>query len=169
MARAHQLIKLSTLISALALVGCASIADIKPGTSYNDVVKQFGKAAVSCPTENGGTREIWTEEPSGEYAWALTIDRDGKVGNVTQVLHKEAFNVLNQGQWNTESIRCQFGPPARVKTFADNPNQMVWEYRFYGVGYDYDMLFVTFDRATNNMVSFSTGPDPELNTSLIGK
>lgn len=169
MASPRQLIKLSTLVSAFVLAGCASVADVKPGTSYNDVVKQFGKPAVSCPTQDGGTRVIWTEEPSGEEAWALSIERDGRVGNVTQVLHKEAFNVLNQGQWNTQSVRCQFGPPAMVKTFADNPNQMVWEYRFYGPDGEYDMLYVTFERATNNMVGFTTGPDPELNVSLIGK
>ncbi|UOD51005.1 hypothetical protein [Orrella daihaiensis] len=160
---------ISTAVAALTLAGCASVADLKPGTPYNEALKLYGKPSVTCSEPNGTHRVVWTQQPSGEFAWAVVFDKNENAISVTQVLTKESFNVLNQGQWNTQSIRCQFGQPAMVRTFADRPNHMVWEYRFYGQSEEYDMLFVTFDRSTNQMVGYTTGPDPEYNLLLLGR
>lgn len=160
---------LTAAATALFLAGCASVADVKPGTPYQDVVKQFGNPDTSCPEASGGTRMVWTQEPAGEQAWATTVGADKLVGPFTQVLNKAAFDQLNQGQWTAGSVRCAFGPPATMKVFPDNTNQVVWEYHYLGTGEGYDMLYVTFDRATNKMVSYSTGMDPDRNPLLMGK
>jgi len=157
------------LLSAFTLVGCASVADVKPGTSYGDVVKQFGEPSVVCAQPNGDARAVWTQEPSGEYAWALVVGKDKQVSSVTQVLTVDAFNVLNEGQWDNHRVKCEFGLPAKVQVFGDNPNQTVWEYRFYGPAMQYDMVYIKFDKATNQVVGFTIGPDPELSTMVIGK
>lgn len=158
----------SLLFAAAALAGCGSVANVKPGTPYTDVVKQFGNPAASCPEPSGGTRMVWTQEPAGEQAWATTVGADKLVGPFSQVLTKTAFDQLNQGQWTAGSVRCAFGPPATMKVFPDNPNQVVWEYHYLGTGEEYDMLYVTFDRATNNMVGYSTGMDPDRNPLIMG-
>jgi hypothetical protein len=152
------------LLSAFALVGCASVADVKPGTSYGDVTKQFGKPSVSCAEPGGGTRAVWTEQPSGEYAWAIVVGSDDVVSSVTQVMNREAFAVLNQGQWDMHAVKCHFGPPAQVQSFQESVNDVVWEYRFFES--DYEMLYVYFDRGNNQVTKFNTGPDPDLNVSL---
>ena len=159
--------RLTALAGVFALVGCASIADVKPGTSYDDVVKQFGNPNVSCP-ENSGTRAVWTEQPWGETAWALSVSQDKRISSVTQILNNESFNTLQEGQWDTHAMKCYFGPPAKTQIFPSNPDQVVWEYRFLGVNQDYDMLFATFDRHTNQLVKYSIGMDPELNLTLVG-
>ncbi len=160
---------LPIVAAALAFTGCASVADLKPGTPYSEALKQYGKPSVTCSEPDGTHRVVWTQEPSGEFAWAVTFDKNENAVSVDQVMNRASFDVLNQGQWNTQSVRCQFGQPAMVRTFADSPNNMVWEYRFYGAGDEYDMLFVTFDRATNQMVEYTTGPDPQYNLLLLGR
>lgn len=156
------------LLATIALAGCGSVANVKPGTPYQDVVKQYGTPDASCPEPGGGTRMVWTQEPAGEQAWATTVGADKLVGPFTQVLTKAAFDQLNQGQWTAGSVRCAFGPPATMKVFPDNTNQIVWEYHYLGQTQEYDMLYVTFDRATNNMVGYTTSMDPDRNPLLMG-
>lgn len=165
----RQIVQFSALTSAIAvLAGCASVASVPAGTPYKKVVEQFGNPAVSCPAANGGTRMIWTQEPAGEQAWATTVGSDKLVGQFTQVMQKPDFSILQQGEWTAGKVRCQFGPPANMETYGDNQNQVVWQYRYLGVDAAYMMLFVTFDRATNQMVSYSTGPDPSRNLIILG-
>jgi len=162
-------IKLTGMIATAALLtACASVGNVKPGTSYNSLLEQYGKPSVICPAKDGSTRLVWSEGDSGEQAWAVTVDKGEQVANVTQLMHESAFDVLKQGQWDTHDVRCQFGLPAMVRSYGDSKTDMVWQYRFYGPAGEYDMLFVTFDRATDQMVSYSTGPDPELNMTLLG-
>ena len=161
--------RLTALAGAFALVGCASVADVKPGTSYAEVVKQFGEPSVACAQPDGSARAVWTQEPSGEYAWAMIVGKDKQVSSPTQVFSVENFNALNQGEWDNHTVKCRFGLPAKVQVFEDHPNQVVWEYRFYGPAMAYDMAYVSFDKATNKVVSVTIGPDPELSTMVIGK
>ena len=160
---------LTGVIASVALLtACASVGNVKPGTSYESLLAQYGKPSVICPAKDGSTRLVWSEGGAGEQAWAVTVDKEQQVANVTQLMHESAFDVLKQGQWDTHDVRCQFGTPAMVRSYGDNKNDIVWQYRFYGPAGEYDMLFVTFDRTTNQMVSYSTGPDPELNLTLLG-
>jgi len=162
------LIATSAIATALLTAGCASVGNVKPGTTYSELIEQYGKPAVICPTSDGGTRLVWSEGNAGERAYAVVVDGQQRVSSVTQLMQKPAFDVLGQGQWDTHDVRCQFGLPAMVRTYGDGKNEMVWQYRFYGSTGAYDMLFVTFDRATGKMVNYSTGQDPELNISLLG-
>jgi len=84
------------------------------------------------------------------------------------VLTKTAFEQFDQGQWTAGDVRCALGPPAEMKVFPDNTEQVVWEYHFLTGDQEYDMLYVTFDRATNNMVGYSTSLDPTRSTLLLG-
>ena len=160
--------RLTALAGTFALVGCASVADVKPGTSYDDVVKQFGEPSVVCAQPDGSARAVWTQEPSGEYAWAMVVGKDKQVSSPIQVLTVDNFNALNQGEWNNHTVKCQFGLPAKVQVFADHPGEAVWVYRFLGPAMDYDMAYVRFDRVSNKVVGSTIGPDPRMNPMVTG-
>jgi hypothetical protein len=161
---------LITLCLAAVLAGCASIANVPAGTPYKEVVKQFGNPAVSCPAPNGGTRMVWSQEPSGEEAWSTVVGSNKLTTPFQQMLRKGMFTQISQGTWTAGQIRCAFGPPAKTQVFPDKPNQIVWEYRYMGDGNDEDfmMLYISLDIASNSVVGYSTGPDPELNPEVIG-
>jgi hypothetical protein len=167
-----KLLRTASLVTAAAtLVGCASIADVPPGTPYTKVVKEFGNPNASCPEPGGGTRMVWSQEPAGEQAWATTVGADKLTGPFTQVLNNSAFEQLNQGQWTAGMVRCAFGPPARAYVFGDNPNQIAWEYHYEtsSDNDDFYVLYVTFDRATNKVIGYSTAMDPNRNYLIIGQ
>lgn len=166
----RSLVQLATICGTLALTGCASISGVPAGTSYSEVVKEFGNPQATCPLPDGRTRVIWSQQPSGEQVWVTTVGSDQRVGPFQQMMVANMFEPLGQGQWDAAKVRCQYGPPARVQTFPDHPNRVVWEYRFIG-GADnqFEMLYVSFDRATHQMINYSTGPDPEYNLLMNGR
>lgn len=153
----------------LTLAGCAQMTSIPPGTSLSVVQKQFGNPAVTCDGPNGTTRAVWSQMPDGEMAWATTIDAQNKVGTFTQIMSAQAFNVLSQGTWASSKVRCEFGPPAVVHVFPERPDQTVWEYRFLDETNNYMIMYVYFATATNTVLRFSPGPDPEFNIHVTGK
>jgi hypothetical protein len=159
-----------TLAMAALVAGCASVSTVKPGTPVTEVIKQFGNPAVSCPAPNGGTRMVWSQEPAGEQAYGTVVGSNGLVGKIEPMLSKPEFTMLDQGSWDAGKLRCEFGPPAKITQFADNPNQVTWEYRYYGGSTGaYMMWFVNLDSATNQVTGYSTGPDPQLNPSVMGR
>lgn len=161
---------LTATVGAMILSGCASISEVPAGTSYDEVVKQFGNPQVSCPEPDGRTRMIWSQEPLGEQVWVTTVGSDRRVGTFEQVMSPNMFDQLNEGTWDAAKVRCAFGPPAQMQSFPDNPGRVVWEYRFMGgADNEFMMLFVSFDRATNQMVNYSTGPDPQMNLLMGGQ
>jgi len=153
----------------LALAGCAQMTDIPPGTSLTDVEKEFGKPNVTCNGPNGTTRAVWSEMPEGEMVWATTVDAKNKVGTFTQIMSVKAFSVLSQGTWVSSQVRCEFGPPALVHVFPERPDQSVWEYRFLDESNSYMIMFIYFETATNTVLRFTPGPDPEFNVLIMGK
>jgi len=153
-----------TVTAALTLTGCTSISSIPAGTSYDKVIQEIGLPQVSCPLPDGRTRLIWSQQPMGETVWATTMDSDRRVTEFEQVLAPKYFDKLGQGQWDAAKVRCEFGEPANIQHYPDYPNRVVWEYRFMGgADNEYMMLFVSFDRQTNQMVGYSIGPDPVFN------
>jgi len=166
-------LRLSSRILSLgaiaALVGCGAMSEVTPGTPLQQVISQYGKPAVTCRNADGTERVVWTQEPAGEQAWAAEVDANGNVSAFTQVLAASEFEVLNEGSWDAKKVNCYFGPPSKIKTYPDEPNQTVWLYQYTGSGTGgYMMLYVTIDKATNRVVGYSTGPNPELNPLIMG-
>jgi hypothetical protein len=157
-------LKILSLVSFITLAGCGSMGKIAPGTPLQSVVSQYGQPSVECQNPNGTKRVVWTQEPSGEEAWAANVDTSGGVSEFTQVLTADQFTVLNQGSWTAERVNCQFGPPAKTQTYPGNPDQVVWIYQYMGAGTDGFMeLYITISKSTNRVVSYSTSPNPNLN------
>ncbi len=162
-------IKILSVAGFITLAGCSSMSTIAPGTSLKSVISQYGQPSVNCQNPDGSRRVVWTQEPAGEEAWAANVDASGGVSEFSQVLVAEQFDVLNQGSWDTERLNCHFGPPSNIKTYPNQPNQVVWQYQYMGGGDDgFMMLYVNINKASNRVAGYSTGPNPELNPLLTG-
>lgn len=162
-------IKILSLAGLITLAGCGSMGKITPGTPLQSVVSQYGQPSVECNNPDGTKRVVWTEEPAGEQAWAANVDANGGVSAFTQVLTAEQFTVLNQGSWDTERVNCHFGPPAKIKTYPNNPNQFVWQYQYIGSGTGgFMLLSIDINKASNRVAGYATGMNPELNPLIAG-
>jgi hypothetical protein len=145
---------------AAAVSGCANIAAVPTGTSATVILEQFGKPSTACDQPNGSKRWIWTTQPSGQFAWAATISPAGTLdGNIQQILTDAHFNVLNEGKWTQQQVRCEFGQPAIIDGVAKD-NEIVWSYRYKQSGVWSSLMYVYFDSKGTQVTHFHPGPDP---------
>jgi len=158
-------------LSMLVLAGCAQVLNVQPGTPVAEVLKQYGKPAVTCPARDGGKRMVWTQQPEGETAYALNISPQGIVeGPAQQVLTYQSFSVLGNGEvWTRERVQCQFGPPANIT--RDNwgeDHQWVWGYRYMRNEADPEMMYVYLGNDGAQVTKYRSLLDPILNEAMAG-
>ncbi|CDM23450.1 hypothetical protein [Castellaniella defragrans] len=160
--------RMRTLIrSALAtgaglwLAGCASIAATPPGTPLAQVSAQFGAPTLQCTDRQGRNRVVWSQQPLGQYAWGATVDAGGLVQGIEPILTDEHFQVLKQGEWTADQVRCEFGPPAIVDTAGlPSVRQIVWSYRYKQDHVWNSLMYVFMGPDGTRVTRFHPGPDP---------
>ena len=152
------------------LSGCAQVSSAKPGTPIAEVLKQYGKPVVTCPTKDGGRRMIWTQQPEGETAYAVQVPKSGLIEAPQQVLSMRSFNVMGNGEvWTREMVHCQFGPPANISRDGFGNEEWIWGYRYMAVGDDAQMMYVYLGANGASVTRFESLPDPERNSEVMGR
>ncbi|MGB6241099.1 MAG: hypothetical protein WBF69_01320 [Castellaniella sp.] len=150
-----------TATASLLLAGCANISKTPPGTPLAQVTAQFGAPTLQCTDRQGQARAIWSQQPFGQYAWAASVDPQGKVGPVQPILTDEHFQVLKQGVWTADQVRCEFGPPAVIDSAGlPNVRQVVWSYRYKQDHVWNSLMYVFMGRDGDQVTKFHPGPDP---------
>ena len=161
-----------TILGALilSLSGCAQVSSAKPGTPIAEVLKQYGKPVVTCPTKDGGRRMIWTQQPEGETAYAVQVPKSGLIEAPQQVLSMQSFNVMSNGEvWTREMVHCQFGPPANISRDGFGSEEWIWGYRYMAAGDDAQMMYVYLGVDGASVTRFVSQPDPERNSEVMGR
>jgi hypothetical protein len=159
---------LAGLIASLS--GCAQVSSAKAGTPIAEVLKQYGKPAVTCPTKDGGRRMVWTQQPEGESAYAVQVPQSGLIQAPQQVLSMDSFSVMSNGEvWTREMVHCQFGPPANISRDGIGSEEWVWGYRYMRVGDDAEMMYVYLGSNGASVTRYESLPDPERNSEVLGR
>ncbi|MGB3276793.1 MAG: hypothetical protein WBA82_11445 [Castellaniella sp.] len=147
--------------AGLWLAGCASITATPPGTPLAQVTAQFGAPTLQCVDRQGHDRAVWSRQPLGQYAWGATVDAQGRVQKVEPILTDEHFQILKQGTWTANQVRCEFGPPAIIDTAGlPNVRQIVWSYRYKQDHVWNSLMYVFMGPAGDQVTKFHPGPDP---------
>jgi hypothetical protein len=148
-------------LAGFALAGCANLATIPPGTPLAQVESRFGAPTLQCTDRQGHTRVIWSQQPLGQTAWGATVNAQGQVGAIEPVLTDEHFQVLKQGTWTPDEVRCEFGPPAIIDTVGlPSVRQIVWSYRYRQDHVWNSLMYVYFGQDGRQVTKFHPGPDP---------
>lgn len=157
-------------LGILVLSGCASVSSVQPGTPVSDVIRKYGRPVVTCDQADGSRRMVWTEQPQGETAFALTVGSDKRVGAPEQLLDDNHFALLSNGEvWTPEKLRCQFGPPANITTAGfGHSKQWVWGYRYMQPANFPAMMYIYMGRDGNAMTRYESMPDPDRNEEVMG-
>lgn len=154
-------LRTAAALAPLLLTACANMADTPPGTPLTQVQAQFGAPSYTCTDRDGNKRVIWSTQPFGQYAWASTIDSAGNTDQVISLFTTQQFSVLDQGSWNQEQVRCQFGPPAEIGSVGlPSSRQNVWSYRYKQSGAWNSLMHIYFDPYTGLVTRHHSGPDP---------
>lgn len=146
---------------AILVTACANIAKTPDNTNLSTIVERFGHPTLSCQTDQGINRVIWSQQPMGQYAWGGNLDNNHNLAHMQSLLTDEHFAVLSQGIWNKDKVFCEFGPPAFIdKVNLPGDGLVVWNYRYKQDYVWNSLMFVFFDPKTNIVVNFYPGPDP---------
>jgi hypothetical protein len=149
--------------SILVLAACASPANIKTGEQESAAVARVGKPTLEFPRPGGGKHLVYATAPSGQFAWGVDVDTNGKVVASEQILTSPHFDTiddgLTEGKWNTDRLRYEFGPPARISRVGLHGEQIVWEYRFRENGVWNSLMYV-YVTPQGIVTRFHPGPDP---------
>ena len=152
--------RMVALLVLTGLAGCADMATIVPGTPLSDIDQKYGKPTYTCTRPDGQHRVIWSQQPSGSYAWGADIGADGRSRQVESVLTDEHFQRLSQGDWTADAVRCEFGPPAQIRQAGlGEARQVVWSYRYMRDIRWHSVMYVYMGRDGARVTRFHSAPD----------
>lgn len=149
--------RITAILCACMLGGCASIASVSPGTDLAELRARFGPPTVESIDPDGASRLVYGTGPFGQFAYAVTV-RGGKVAGIRQVLTNTEFAQVRIGHDDRAAIRARFGPPAEISRLTLTPRE-VWSYRMKLDDVFPALMHVQFsaDGIVREMIA---GPDP---------
>jgi len=151
------------------LAGCDNqrVARLEEGVSTEaDVRREFGSPAGQHRRADGSLLLEYPRQPEGWTNYEITIGADGKMSALRQLLTPANFAKVQPGMGQVD-VRRTLGRPAKVQTFAAQPGQELWEWRFMD-GPQKKVFHVTFDR-DRNVAATAIQDDPRDTMSGSGK
>ena len=106
-------------ISTLALLGCdeQKIKELEEGLSTEaDVRARFGEPERIWNEEDGSRTFEYNRQPAGARNYMITIDTDGKMSALRQVLAPHVFARIVPGMPENE-VRRMLGKPTKMMTY----------------------------------------------------
>ncbi len=121
----------AVLLALLALAACDAqrISELKEGVSTEaDVRDRFG-IPENTWDEPGGARTLeYNRQPAGQVNYMITLDPDGRLIAVRQVLTPENFARVQPGM-DMGAVRRLLGKPAKSTPYAlKNETHVDWRY-----------------------------------------
>jgi hypothetical protein len=142
-----------------ALAGCANPTSVAPGTPLADVEQGYGKPSYTCTRPDGTRRVVWSQQPSGSYAWGTDVDAQGRVVKVEEVLNDTHFRLMRE-DWTPEQVRCEFGQPAEIREAGlGEKREVVWSYRYVQDIRWHSVMWVYMGADGKAVTHYHSGPD----------
>lgn len=119
------------LAVAVALSGCDAQREkmLQEGVSTEaDVRMQYGEPEKVWDGPDGGTVLEYNRQPAGHRNYMITLDREGRLYRIDQVLRQENFQRIEAGMPRQE-VRMMLGKPAQEEKFPlKNETWLSWRY-----------------------------------------
>jgi hypothetical protein len=121
----------AALLVAVMAAACdpQRISELEEGVATEaDVRARFGEPAATYSEADGGRSLEYPRQPEGFRNYMITIDRNGTMSALRQVLKPEEFAKATPGLEQAQ-VRRLLGRPAATQVFALK-QQEVWEWRY---------------------------------------
>jgi hypothetical protein len=160
------------LILLLLLASCASYEGrgLKPGQSgREEVLRLMGAPALQWHEADGGSRLAYPRGPMGLHTYMVSIDAQGRLQGIENVLTVEHFARVEAGMRPEEVLRL-LGPvdPARGTTYFAARDELVWEWLYCDPWNRRSRFYVLFDGTARTVRSTMSVDDLECERSMIG-
>lgn len=97
-------LSLPLALATLLLGACSTPMTLPADTTLDSATTTLGAPTSSCPLANGGLRAVWSQQPQGQYAWAMDFDAEGRLTKREPVLTNESFERLRTGTWTQQDV-----------------------------------------------------------------
>lgn len=121
---------LCSLFAAIGLSACDYFAlrELEPGVSTAmDVRDRLGKPGMEWKNDDGSVTWEYSRQPEGTQCYMVTIDSDGVLRSIEQVLNETGFARIERGMTGTD-VRRILGRPATEQYLA-LAGETVWNWR----------------------------------------
>ncbi len=151
--------------SLIALLACdprgrayedVRLARLTEGESTEQDVRQIFGVPSATRDIAGGKGLVYPLGPEGSHTLLMKIDQNGKYQGRENLLTRDNFNRIGQGQKEADVIAL-LGRPGRTEKYALK-QQTAWEWRFLD-GNETRVFVVTFD-ADGSVVDSAIEEDP---------
>ncbi|MEO7338096.1 MAG: outer membrane protein assembly factor BamE [Caldimonas sp.] len=148
------------VVSLSLLAGCdqKKISELEEGVSTEaDVRSRFGEPAAVYEESSGARTLEYPRQPAGQTNYMISIDSDGRMSSLRQVLKPANFSQVTPGL-DGGQVRRLLGMPAKKQRF-ELKDEEVWDWRFAD-GQEIKIFSVVFD-GDGKVVSTGTTLDPK--------
>lgn len=149
----------AALLGAAALMGCDAqrISELQPGVSTEaDVRDRFGIPENTWQEPGGGRTLEYNRQPAGSENFMITLDANGTLVGVRQVLTPENFARVQPGM-GMDEVRRLLGKPAKTTRY-DLKGETHADWRYLEQP-DTRMVFTVVTRGDGRVLRTETGPD----------
>ena len=156
-------------IAARAVVGAAllllggcdpqRISELEEGVATEaDVRARFGQPEQVWDGADGARIFEYDRQPSGQKNYMITIDREGRMTALRQVLNPANFARVQPGMM-MEEVRRLLGKPAKAVTYSLK-NETAWDWRYLEPP-NTSMVFTVWFNPDLRVTRTATAPDPQ--------
>jgi hypothetical protein len=139
------MMRLSGLLAALLLAGCASFDGhtLVPGrATAKEVTTLMGEPALELKRPNGDTWLYFTRYPFGRATFVATLGPDHVLRGIEQRLNYWNIYAVKAGM-RVEEVRALLGPPREI-TRLPRQQREVWEYPWRHAVHELRIMWVQF-------------------------
>ncbi len=151
----------AAVLATLALAGCdpQRISELEEGVATEaDVRARFGQPEQVWDGAEGAHILEYNRQPSGQKNYMITIDREGRMTALRQVLNPANFARVQPGMM-MEEVRRLLGKPAKAVTYSLK-NETAWDWRYLEPP-NTSMVFTVWFNPDARVLRTTTAPDPE--------
>lgn len=152
---------LAALAAALLLAGCdpQRISELEEGVATEaDVRARFGQPEQVWDGPGGAKILEYNRQPAGRKNYMITIEGDGRMSALRQVLTPANFARIQPGMM-MEDVRRILGKPAKAITYSLK-NETAWDWRYLEPP-NTAMVFTVWFNPDYRVLRTTTGPDPD--------
>ena len=141
---------------ALLLNACGSFLGhrLKPGEdSLENVVRALGKPAMRWQNEDGSAQLAFPRGPMGYHTYMVTIDADGKLRQIGNVLDEKNFARIRPGMGKEDVLRILGPSYPNWTVYFERRDELVWEWRYCDAWNDAARFNVLYDNTKGTVRS----------------
>jgi hypothetical protein len=162
---------MDSIFSAIAAAGAAAavvllaacdpqrIAELEEGVATEaDVRARFGEPEKVWDGPGGARILEYDRQPAGQKNYMITIEADGRMSALRQVLNPTNFARIQPGMM-MEDVRKMLGKPAKTTPYALK-NEVAWDWRYLEPP-NTAMVFTVWFNPDYRVLRTSSTPDPQ--------